>query len=791
MQTVKEWIYNKSVHSKSEIISQLLDSRGIIGEKAQKEFLYPEEMKLIHPNAFNDMEKAVERIVNAIDTQEKIIIYGDFDTDGMTSVSILYKTLLYLNANVSWFIPDRDDNHGLNTKLLVPLLTKEKPKLIITVDCGTNNVNEVNFLKSFKVDTIITDHHEQSTEIPEAFAIINPKVENALSEKLTANEMESLASLAGCGVSYKLSLALLLKYNKPEFSYNLLPLVAIGTIGDIVPLLGENRYYVKKGIELIEQGSHQGAAKLLKNAGCNLEKGLTSEQIAFCLVPRLNASGRMDNVEPAMKILLSDNPSELTINAEKLENLNKARQEICNQTYEQAKEMYEKENSKSNAIVLYNSEWLTGIVGIAASKMVETYYKPAFLMTISNDGGQIKCSARGIDDLNLFDIISYIMPDCENGGGHKLAGGFAFNPEFISFEKIKEKIETVVNEMTQDKELKPKVFVDLVLEQDDNGSGVDIELTDTLKLLEPYGASNPQPLFAINDVILTEKRLMGENKTHLKLIFEKNGEVFECVRWGLGDIELQKGDKANIAFFPQLNTFNGKTSVQLIIKDIYSESLNSKEEKEQNKTNESDIVLYDHRKKTDIYPQVDSYIKGSKRPIKVFAEDKKIMKTLKPYDNISSHIFSRLNPEKCDVLMFMDYPSDEELMREILEKCGPKSIHYFKYTPEKQNPSELIKTVCGMVKYAANHKEGNFDYKKAAAFLACSDYTIKALIEAFDECNMVKISENNEDFCIVKYEQDTDLSKITNTKAYSEFLKELEDTENYRKKLSEDDDICF
>ena len=783
---VKEWIYNNTVKSKSEIISRLLESRGITGEKAQKDFLYPEEMKLIHPNAFNDMEKAVERIFEAINNQEKILIYGDFDTDGMTSVSVLYKTLTYLNANVTWFIPDRDDNHGLNTKLLVPLLTKEKPKLVITVDCGTNNVNEVKFLKSFKIDTIITDHHEQGPEIPDAFAIINPKVENALSEKLSAAELSSLASLAGCGVSYKLSLATLLKFNKPEYAYNLLPLVAIGTIGDIVPLIGENRYYVKKGIELIEQGTHAGATKLLKNGGCSIEKGLTSEQIAFCLVPRLNASGRMDNVEPAMKILLSDNQSELTINAQKLEDLNKARQEICNQTFEQAKEMYEKEADKSNAIILYNPEWLTGIVGIAASKMVETYYKPAFLMTNSNDGKQIKCSARGIDDLNLFDIISYILPDCENGGGHKLAGGFAFNPEFISFKKIKEKIENTVDEMTQGKELKPKVFIDLVLEQGDNGSGVDIELTETLKLLEPYGASNPQPVFAINDVILTEKRLMGENKTHLKLLFEKNGEVFECVRWGMGDIELQKGDKANIAFFPQLNTFNGRTSVQLLIKDIYSEVLNKKDNNEP-KPNDNGIVIYDHRKKTDIYPQVDSYIKTSKRNIKIFAEDKKILKTLKPYENISANIISRLNPEKCDVLIFMDYPSDEILMNEITEKCNAKTLHYFKYTPEKQNTSELIKTVSGMVKFAVNQKDGNFDYKKAASFLACSENMIKALIEAFNECNMVKIAENNEDFCILEYLQDTDLSKITNTQNYNEFIKELEETENYRKRLSEED----
>lgn len=783
---IKEWIYNKSVHSKSEIISQLLASRGIVGEEDQKEFLFPYEMQLVHPYAFNDMEIAVERIVKAINEKEKIIIYGDFDTDGMTSVSVLYKTLEYLGANFSYFIPDRDENHGLNTKLLVSLLTKEKPKLIITVDCGTNNISEINFLKSFKVDTIVTDHHEQGDELPDALAIINPKTENALSDKLNASEINSLASLAGCGVAFKLAQALLLKFEKAEFAYTLLPFVAVGTIGDIVPLIGENRYYVKKGMELIENGSHVGMTKLLKNAGVNIEKGLTSEQVAFSLVPRLNASGRMDNVEPAMKILLSDNVGDISINAERLENLNKARQEICNQTFEQAKEMYENESNKGNAIVLYNPEWLTGIVGIAASKMVETYYKPAFLMTKSNEENLIKCSARGIDDLNLFDIISYILPECENGGGHKLAGGFAFDSEYISFDKIKEKILDVVNEMTKGMTLNPKVYIDLLLEQTDNGSGLDIDLIETLKLLEPYGASNPQPIFAINDVVLIEKRLMGENKSHLKLIFDKNGEVFECVRWGLGDIDLQKGDVANIAFSPQLNTFNGKTSIQLLIKDIYSEKF-AKSEVECCETKSKEITIYDHRKKTDIYPQVDTYIKTSKRIINVFAEDKRIIKILKPFENISSHIVSRVNLKNCDVLMFFDYPTDEDLMNEILEKCKPKTIHYFKYDSAQINMPDLVKNVSGMIKYADNQKNGVFDFQKAAAFLAVSKICVKLLIKAFEEVNCIKINDLNDDFCKLKFLTDNDISKMQNSEAYIELQKTISDITDYRNNLKEQD----
>ena len=239
----KEWIIKKV--SDKPVLDKLLELRGIVKPEDKQEFLNPLEFPIIPPEAFCDMQKAVDRIKLAIDKGEKILIYGDFDADGITSTSLLYKLFKHLGANVSYFIPEREkDGHGMNNKALVKLLTTVKPKLLITVDCGVSNINEVEFLKSFKVDVIITDHHEAGEVLPDAVAIINPKAPNKLVDSLTTKELVSLTSLAGVGVAFKLACALLDEYKKLDFVFELLPFVAVGTISDIVPLIFENRLFV-------------------------------------------------------------------------------------------------------------------------------------------------------------------------------------------------------------------------------------------------------------------------------------------------------------------------------------------------------------------------------------------------------------------------------------------------------------------------------------------------------------------------------------------------------------------
>ena len=421
---LKEWRIKEDKSGEKSLIKRLLFSRGIKTDKEIYEFLHPLEMTPYDPNVFVDMEKTIERLSKAIDNNEKIVIYGDFDADGVTSTSLLYKTFKYLGADVNYFIPDREkQGHGFDTKALVKLMTTVKPKVIISVDCGISDIEAVNFINSFKIDVIITDHHEAPEELPKAFAIINPKAPNALDENLTAKDIESLTSLAGVGVAFKVAQGLLKHYNKTEFVYEILPFVAVGTISDIVPLVGENRYLVAKGLELISQGKHYGIKRLLESAGYKVEKGITSENIAFGVAPRINASGRLDTVEDAVKILISDNKQEIETSVISLNNFNKVRQELCQNMFLEAEEMLKQEGNRNPAIILYKPEWHIGIIGIVASKLVEKYYKPTFLMTYSEETHQFRCSARGVDGLSLYDIISANSELLDGYGGHKLAAG--------------------------------------------------------------------------------------------------------------------------------------------------------------------------------------------------------------------------------------------------------------------------------------------------------------------------------------------------------------------------------
>lgn len=731
---LKEWKINKSDEDKP-LIERLVSARGIKAGQETEDFLNPMSIKLTHPNAFVDMQKAVERISAAIENEENILIYGDFDADGLTSTSILFKTFSHLGAKVSYFIPTREgDGHGLNSNALVKLMVAKKPKLIITVDCGISNIEEVKFINSFKIDVIITDHHEAAEELPEALAIINPKAPNSLDEKLTALEINYLTSLAGCGVAFKVAQALLEKYDKLAYLYEILPFVAVGTIADIVPLIGENRYYVLKGLDLIAKGKHYGLKRLLDNAGySNIDEGVTSEQVAFGIAPRINASGRLDAVDDALKVLISDNKQEIELAVIALENYNKIRQELCHSTFLEADEMAK--NIKDNAIVLFKPDWHIGIIGIVASKLVEKYHKPTFLMMYSEETKQIRCSARGVEGvsaIHLYDVISNISEKLDGFGGHMLAAGLSFSIENISFEEVKKGLIDTVNEALAGEKIIPVLNIDLELSPDD----ISVSMVEELKKLEPFGAANPQPMFVIKDLILKEKKLMGSNKEHLRLTLEKDSQSFNAIWWSKGDIPLHSGDRADIAFYPQINTFNGNTSVQLIIKDLHSDAIEVEEQ-------DSGVKIYDHRQKTGIFKQVNDYLTTTKLETLVFAEDKAIIEQLKYYPEISSKIVNRSGVKKCDSLMFFDYPASSELFETILAKTSPSVIHYMNYSV-KHTPEEFFKVMTGMVKFVCNNKQGVFDLNSSSAFLGITCELVELTLDLFEEAGIVKISEKQE-----------------------------------------------
>ncbi len=769
MRCTKEWVLKSNSDNKKPLVDRLLEIRGIVSEDAKKEFLHPLEITLLHPNAFTDMPKAVERIVKAIDGKENILIYGDFDADGVTSTSVLLKTFKYLGAQVDFYIPNREtEGHGLNTKALIKLMSQKQPKLIITVDNGISNIDEVKFIKSFGKDIIITDHHEAPDELPEAYAIINPKAMNALDEKLSARQIEYLTSLAGVGVAFKLAQGVLEKYDKLNYSYDLLPYVTVGTIADLVPLIGENRYFVTKGLELIASGKHYGLKRMLDVAGVNVENGLTSEQVAFTIAPRINASGRLDTVDAAIKLLTSEIKQEIEMSIITLENYNKIRQELCSETFEQADAVWKSTGMKDNAIVLFNKDWHIGIIGIVASKFVEKYYKPSFIMTYHEESKQFRCSARGVRELNLYDIISNISENLDGFGGHQLAGGFSFSEEKISFEKVKKLLNQTVDEMLNGQKLSPSLDIDLEISVDD----IDISLVEEINKLEPFGMSNPSPTFAIKNMTLKQKKLMGATKEHLKLIIDTPKGAKDCVWWSRGDVPLIAGDKLDIAFAPQLNTFNGATDIQLIVKDIHSDALKEEEL--------SKIKIYDHRKKTNIFAQVDDYIKNSKLGISVFVEDMKIKDELKPYKNITNCIVNRQNASKNDVLMFFDYPCDENVLDLLKQGVCPNAVHYMSYQNYKVDEEQMLKSFASMIKYCCNKLDGKFVLINGARNLGVTEEVIETLLEIFQEAGMIKIQERYDEFYKIFLESDITLSTTLHTTKFSEFVELMNTINSYK-----------
>lgn len=773
----KEWKIHDLKKTKP-FIERLLSVRGISGEEEIKEFLNPLELTLLHPNAFVDMPKAVERIQKAVSDKEKILVYGDFDADGVTSTSLLVKTFRHLGADVDFFIPSReDDGHGLNTNALVKLMVSVKPKLIITVDCGISNIEEVKFINSFKKDVIITDHHESGEVLPDAYAIINPKAQNSLSEKLSAKEINYMTSLAGVGVAFKLAQAVLEKYEKLDFVSELLPYVAVGTIADIVPLVGENRYYVLRGLDIISKGKHYGLKRVLENAGYNnIEDGITADQIAFGVAPRINACGRLDTVREAINVLISENKQEIELSVMALENFNKIRQELCNEIFEQADKMAQK--VRDNIIVLCKEDWHIGIIGIVASKLVEKYGKPTFLVSYSPEKKQYRCSARGVEgceELNLYEIISSVSDKLDGFGGHSLAGGFYFSEEKSSFEEVKKALISSYNNLMNNQKLIPVVNIDAEVEPED----ITEDLIKDISRLEPFGASNPSPVLAVNGFKIKEKKLMGSNKEHLKLFVEKNGLVFEAIWWSFGDIGLKSGDTLDIAFSPNINVFNGNTTIQLIIKDIHSECLVEPEE--------SKVITYDNRKKVDINDKVDGYLKSTKLDFCVFAEKQSIKDGLKKYPEIFSRVVGRHDLTPKDGIMFFDYPPSDEIMADVLQNVSPLRIHFMNYDIEQEKGFDYIKTIGGMIKYVCHNKDGKFDLNSGASFLGITNNMIEVLLELYEDCGSIAIQAREDDCFYIEYFKPLDNSLLKKSENYGLFNEMLDEIFNTRSKYLEAD----
>ena len=398
-------------------------------------------------------------------------------------------------------------------------------------------------------------------------------------------------------------------------------------------------------------------------------------------------------------------------------------------------------------------------------------------MSYVKEKDQFRCSARSIEGVHLYDVIDANANLFDGYGGHKLAAGLSFIGSNTPFEIVKKALNETVKEFTLTKEIKPFVKIDLMLEAQD----ITTDLIEEISQLEPFGASNPSPVFAINNLKISQKRLMGQDNSHLRLSVASNANEFTAIWWKKGDVSLGAGDTVDIAFHPQINEFNGNISVQLIIDDIHSEAL-----VEEDLSPKSSYKIYDNRTKTGILTNVNDYIKNSKLDIKVFAESKYILDTVKMYPEISSKTFTRQNIPSCDVVMFFDYPADRQTLDLILEKAQPKGLHFMNYEPKILDEQEFLRIFTGMLKFASHNNGGKFELVRCASFLGKSIKVFEMLLVLYEEVGFIKILDKNSSFYTIDFIGVDDISKILHSTKYAQIFELIVECEQFQKSLLED-----
>ena len=534
----------------SEIVAHLLVLRGITTFEEAKSFFRPEISHLHDPLLMKNMQKAVDRIQTVIANGEKVLVYGDYDVDGTTSVAMMYSFLKKKVKEIEYYIPCRyDEGYGISLKG-IDYAKDNNFALIIALDCGIRAVNQVDYANKKGVDFIICDHHNPGEKVPEAVAILNPK-------QIDCDY--PYKDLSGCGVGFKLIQAFS-KQNNIDFSeiMEYLDLLTVSIGADIVPMTGENRVFSFYGLQQINKTPRVGLKALMEIA--NKTKNVTITDVVFGVAPRINAAGRIEHAKKAVEILVETDYAKAKLFADKIEGNNTTRKDLDKSITIEALEMID---VKKKSTVVHSEHWHKGVVGIVASRLIETHYKPTIVL--AEKDGILTGSARSVHDFDLYSAIAKCEHLCEKFGGHKYAAGLSIKkenlPQFIdAFEK------SVSESITED-QLTPKINIDKVIDID----AVDDKLYRIIKQFSPFGPKNLSPIFVSKGVIDNGYgKQVGEDKTHLRINAKKNKGAIAGIGFGMGEyFEIIKDNQTfDVCYSIDENEWNGKKSLQLRIRDI-------------------------------------------------------------------------------------------------------------------------------------------------------------------------------------------------------------------------------
>ncbi|MGP4080524.1 single-stranded-DNA-specific exonuclease RecJ [Pseudalkalibacillus sp. R45] len=698
----------------SPLVAGLLVNRGKKEIDEVTKFLHTENVDFHDPFLLDGMDSAVGRIKKAIEGEEKILIFGDYDADGVSSTSVMIYTLRELGADFDYYIPNRfTEGYGPN-EAAFRWAKEQGYSVIVTVDTGISAIHEAEVAKEIGLDLIITDHHEPQPELPDAFATINPKKPGC---------PYPFKGLAGVGVAIKVSHALL-----GETPTHLLDIACIGTIADLVPLVDENRLLVKIGIKKLETSPKPGLQALLKV--CGLEgKQLTSEHIGFGVGPRVNAAGRLDSADPAVDLFTTSDIEQAEMIAKEIDAMNKERQSLVNGITKEAVEIVETQYppEDNSVLVIAKEGWNPGVIGIVASRIVEKFYRPTIILSIDPEKGVAKGSARSIVGFDMFENLSECRDILPHFGGHPMAAGMTLQLEYLN--ELRERLDRQAKEQLTEEDFSPITPIDLQCSVDE----ISIDVIEELEALEPFGVENPKPKFLINQCQLKEIRRIGSDSKHLKLALKGNHINLDVIGFNFGNVFEEITPNASISVVGELsiNEWNGFRKPQLMLQDI------AVKEKQ----------LFDYRGIKNLTNRLKML---DRTKIQLLSFKDSTIESLR-LDDWKDHIVrisESITLENVELngkyLIILDLPSNKEQLDQLMSLGSSAERIYTVFHNEEDHYFNPIPTRESFKwYYAFLKKQGRFDYKKRAKELAAhKGWTIESVYfmsEVFFELEFVTI----------------------------------------------------
>ncbi len=688
------------------VCAKVLVSRGLHQIEDAKNFININESHIHNPFLLKGMEDLIQRVNSAIDHNEKIMIYGDYDADGITSTTVMVKTLESMGANVIFKIPNRFiDGYGPSKRLFQEAFD-EGVQLIITVDNGISGHEPIEFAKNLGMDVIVTDHHEPGEELPKADIIIHPELDNTYPFK----------HLAGVGVAFKVAHALL-----GEMPKELFYLVAIGTIADLVSLTGENRYFVQQGLNQMKRTDSVGIEALANVSGVEVSS-INEETVGFMFGPRINAIGRLGEAGPGVQLFLTEEPNEALAIANLLNEKNKERQAIVKQITDEAIEMIESEYDLNGpcVIVVGKEGWNPGVLGIVASKLVEKYYRPSIVLGYDNEKQLAKGSARSIEGFHMYKELAKNNDIIPHFGGHPMAAGMTLPLENVDL--FKKRLNRQAMECLEEEQLIPVVNIDVPLEMHE----ISTESIEAIRQLSPFGMDFAKPVYCIENVEVSSARKIGSGQNHLKMELVQGPVLLDAIGFGKGNLADEIAPATKLSFIGdlQINEWNGRKKPQLMIQD----------------TKTDEWQLFDIRG----IKQVNRWLPTIPTKETIFVCFQKETKT--HFQTLISEeicLYNQLSINQQQFICLLDLPAEEENLTELLKSYPWKRIYahffandstYFEGMPTR----EQFKWY-----YSFLAKRGTFDLKKHLSQLSkhtgWNQNTINFMSKVFFELSFVRI----------------------------------------------------